>query len=317
MPWIGPALGVGGSLLSGAFGGAKDPGPSGASQTSAKRALNQSDRYNDAYWGSNWRGSLQGDSGINQQVDGGDGTQRSQFRYGSGGTGGNLAAAASLYGGTTPYGTMPIHQQLVNASGQGINENNQTLADYNQGAEQGYREAQKYGTGQNAVIESDASKSLAGANAATLARMQAMGLGGSTLTTDAMGANAAGNFRELSRAKANVADQATGMKLQQRNTATAGRAALSQGINSSNQNLRMMPIQGDLNAIGNQVVNPFSAQGGSAPATAQNGILNSLGGTASQLGGLYLAKSLYGGSGSGAGGTGQQTYGNPGGPLGW
>lgn len=302
---LGIGLSVGGSALSGLFGGSNDPGPSGASQTSAKRALNQADLYRDAFYGDNWRSSLLGDSGINQQVDHGSGAGRAAFRYGNaasaaGGSGTGAAGGAggnSRYGGQTPYGNLPILQQLYAAQAAGLGENSRTMNDFNTGAEQGYREAARYGTGQNAVIENDAARALKNANAISQARLNGMGLGGSTIATDALGANATGNLREMTRAKADLADRATGMKLQQRNTATAGRAALSQGLNASNQNLRMMPIQGQLSAIGGQVTNPFSAQGGSAPVQSQNSLLSGLGNTASQLGGLYLANSLYGGLG--------------------
>lgn len=292
------ALAFGGSALSGLFGGGGDPGPSGVLQNSRKDVLGQSDRFLDAFYGQNWRNSLYGDPGINAQIDGGDGTVRAGFRYGQG-AGGAGTTSGSRAGGATPFGNAPILSQMYAASRAGIGENARTLNDYNQGAEAGYREAAQYGTGQNAVIESDANKSLQDANAISLARLNGMGLGGSTIATDAMGANASSNLREKSRAKANVADQATGLRLQQRNQATTGRAALQSSLNSSNQNLRMMPIQGQLGALGSNVVNPYSVSGGSAPQGPQNGALANVGNLASNLGGLWLANSLYNGAGSG------------------
>lgn len=333
MPWIGPALGIGGSLISGAFGGAKDPGPSASQQNSRYDALNQAGRYNDAFYGDNWRGgSGPSSAGAWDWINAGDPTNFSNFRYGGparsggasasgGGVPGSPAGGApsgggggSLYGGNTPYGTLPILQQLQLASQAGQTENNRSLQDFNQGSESAYRQAQQFGTGQQAVINSDAAKSLSNANARSSALLNRSGLGGSTLATDAIGANAAGNFREKARATADLADRATGLKIQQRNQATSGRAALSGQINSSNQNLRMMPINGQLNAMSSPIANPFSVQGGQAPATAQNGMLNSLGNTTSQLGGLYLAQSLYGGGGGGSsGGGGAGGYGSWGG----
>jgi hypothetical protein len=313
MPWIGPAIGATGSLLSGAFGGAKDPGPSSVLQNSRADALTQSQRYLDAFYGSNWRqaqGPSYGQNGAYQQINGdsNSGNLTSNYNYtpgGRSGSGGQSAAAAGgsggyggvgnpqLAGGNTPFGNAPILQQIQGASNAGIGENAGVLNNFNQGAEQGYRTAQNFGTGQNAVIESDAAKSLKDANAASLARLNGMGLGGSTIATDEMGANSAGNFRELARAKANLADQATGLKLNQINSATSGRAALQQSLNASNQNLRMNPINAQINTLGNSVVNPFAVGGGQAPGVAQNSTLGSLGNSLSQFGGLYTANNLY------------------------
>lgn len=298
------ALALGGSALSGLFGGAKDPGPSEVHQNSREDALNQMARYYDSFYGSNWRkawGPGYGDGGSADLISGRGGDKFSRYNYapqgagGAGAAGGGTGAASGnpLYGGNTPYGTAPILQQLYAAQAAGLGENQRAMNDFNTGSEQGYREAAKYGTGQNAVIEGDAALALKNANALSQARLNGMGLGGSTIATDAMGANATGNLRELTRAKADLADRATGLRLQQRNQSTAGRAALSQGLNQSNQNLRMMPIQGQLNAMGSPITNPYSVTGGAAPATAQNSLLSSLGNTASQLGGLYLANSLY------------------------
>ena len=264
------ALAFGGSALSGLFGGSRDPGPSNVLQNSRADALRQSSRYLDAFYGSNWRGGQStnfGSEGSQDMIDHGDGTAFAQFRYGQGkGTyGGREGGASSLQGGATPFGNAPILQQIYGATGQGLAENQRTLNDVNQGSEQGYREAARFGTGQNKVIEGDAALALKNANALSQARLNGMGLGGSTIATDAMGANSAGNLRELTRAKADLADRATGLRLQQRNQATAGRAALSQGLNSSNQQLRMMPIQGQLNAMGSPITSPYSVQGGSAP----------------------------------------------------
>lgn len=299
----GIGLALGGSALSGLFGGSKDPGPSQALQNSREDALNQMARYYDSFYGSNWRkawGPGYGDGGSADLIAGKGGDKFSRFNYapqGAGataaGAGGGGAGNSQLYGGNTPYGTAPILHQLYGAQTAGLGENARTLNDYNTGAEQGYREAARFGTGQNAVIEGDAARALKNANAMSMARLNGMGLGGSTIATDALGANSAGNLRELTRAKADLADRATGLRLQQRNQATAGRAALQQGLNASNQNLRMMPIQGQLNAMGSPITNPYSVQGGSAPAGAQNSLLSSLGNTASQLGGLFLANSLY------------------------
>ena len=257
-------LALGGSVLSSLFGGGKDPGPSNVLQNSRADALRQSARYLDAFFGSNWRGGWAGDSGEQDVIDHGDSSKFSKFRWGQTSAtnpDGTFAKGASeggstgsLWGGTTPFGNAPILQQIYGATNAGLGENARTLNDYNQGAEAGYREATRFGTGQKAVIESDAAKSLKDANALTMARLNGMGLGGSTIATDAMGANAAGNLRELSRAKANLADQATGLRLQQRNQATAGRAALQQSLNASNQNLRMTPIQAQLNTMGSGIV---------------------------------------------------------------
>lgn len=287
---LGGALAGGGSLISGLFGGSKQGGIPKITNLSREDAFRQQNRYLDAFYGSNWRAGL-ADDGTHQSVKNGDLTQARNFRYG-GGTGQGGANARSLRGGTTPFGNLPILQQLYGASGQGLNANAQTLNDYNRGQEGAYREAQKFGTGMNAVIESDAKKSLADANARSLARLQGSGLGGSTLAVDALGANAAGNVREMARAKANLANQATGLRLQQRNQATTGRAALQTQLNQSNNALRMVPIQAQLNTLGSPIVNPGSINYQQAPQQ-QNNLGQTIGDTLGQLGGLYLGNSLY------------------------
>jgi hypothetical protein len=303
-------------FLDGLFGGGGgDPGPSQVNLQSRADALNQSDRLLAAYYGSNYRkalGSNYGSMGTSagETSKRGWGDTYAKYNYapqtGAGAAGGAAGGSGSggnseLYGGNTPFGTMPIYQQQLAAMQAGLGENARTLTDYNQGAEGAMREAQQFGTGQNAVIESDAAKALKDANAATQARLQGMGLGGSTITTDALGANAAGNIRELMRAKANLAQQATGLRLQQRNTNTAGRANLQQSLSASNQNLRDYPIRSQLAVLGSPVANPFSVQGGTAPAkTSGLGGVGSLLGT---VGGFALGGPLGAGIGGSLGGS--------------
>lgn len=291
---FGGLLAGGGSALSGAFGGNKNPGPSKTLQLSREGAFNQANNYKDAFYGTNWRKGLgPNEEATAQSIKSGDLTLAKNVTYpgGRGGRGGN--AGGSLYGGSTPYGTAPILQQLYGASNAGLREGQQSLNDYNAGSEQAYRLAAQYGTGQNKVIEADAAKALKDANAMTMARAQRSGLGGSSYATDMLGANAAGNLREMMRAKSESADRATGLKLQQRNQANTGRAALQQQVYGRNDQMRMLPIQGQLNTLNSRIVNPVSIEGGSAPEQPQNGMLAQLGNTAGTLGGLFLAKGLY------------------------
>lgn len=313
MPAIwGGAIAAGGSLLSGAFGGSKDPGPSAALQNSRADVDEQRSRLLDAFYGTNYRKSYNnaqyGGDGWGNAVAGkaGAGAQIANFNYAPGGAGGaggsaaNGSGASGQWGGNTPYGNAPILQQIMQASQQGISADQGAMANYG-GAitrlgESGYRTAQQYGTGQNAVIDADSAKSLKDANALTQARMLSSGLGGSTLTTDEMGSNAAGNIREKLRAKAAVAQQASGMKINQRNTQAQQQQGLSALYNTfadrANQ-LRNAPINAQLQVLNSGVVNPFSVQGGSGPVGSTNGALGSLGNTLGTVGGSMLGRNLY------------------------
>ncbi len=130
-----------------------------------------------------------------------------------------------------------------------------------------------------------------------------MGLGGSTITTDALGANSAGNLRELARAKANLAQQATGLKLQQRNTNVQGRANLQNSLNQNNQYLRNLPIQSQLQVLMSGVNNPFSPTGGTT-TPGQSGV-SGFGSLLGELGGFALGgpagANILGGAFSGRG----------------
>lgn len=308
-------------FLSDLFGGGQgDPGLSTGAKSANAQSWDQTSRLLDAFYGSNYRksyGSNYGSrgTGAEETSKAGWGDTFARFNYSpqsGSGTGGAAGGSAStggntgLWGGNTPYGNAPILQQIMQAATQGIGENQRTLSDYNRGAEGAIRTAQKYGTGQNAVIDADSAKALADANAITLARMNASGLGGSTLTNDQMGANAAGNIREKLRAKADLADRATGVKLQQKNIANQGRAGLQTAMNASSQALRMSPIEAQLRVLQGQVVNPFSPSTQSAPqdTSALSGlgsVLGSVAGFATGggfgdiLGGLG---DLFGGGGS-------------------
>lgn len=307
------ALSLGGSALSGLFGGARDPGPSNVLQNSRADALAQSGRYLSAFYGSNYRGGEgPASAGSWDWINGGDPSNFSNFRYGDGtngragttaagnGPGAGGAGSTGLYGGTTPFGNAPILQQMESASTAGQREGQNSLNDFNSGSEQAYRQAQNFGTGQAAVTRQNAALALKNANAQSLARLNGSGLGGSSIASDQLGANSASNTLGLNTALANLNDQATGMKIQQRNQSTAGRAALQGQIGARNDALRMMPIQGQLGALGSPVANPFSVQGGSAPVNSSNQMLTNLGNTGSQLGGMYLANSLYNQGGGGS-----------------
>lgn len=306
---LGSLLGLGGSALSGLFGGSRDTGTPEAQKWIGIQNDDRANRYLDAFYGSNHRKSANPAYGSGSVTDyyfpqAGAADRFSNFNYTPGGASGQGAAGSGtgggatgrnnpLWGGNTPYGNLPILQQLMLASQAGMQEGQGSLNDFERGSEQGYREAARYGTGQNQVIDEDYRKSLKDANAVSLARLNGMGLGGSTIATDAMGANATGANRERARAKADLAQRATGFKLDQRNKQTSGRAALQQQVYGRNDQLRMLPIQGQLNALSSQTMNTGLPNGSSGSAP-QNSLLASLGGTASQMGGLLLAKQLYG-----------------------
>lgn len=334
---IGGALAGGGSLLGGLFGG-RDNAGSEYIRNSNVWSVAQANALKDAFFGSNWRkaanASAYGPEGSRQSVWGEQGMHSSdpmsQFNYSrrdgtsgmspgalaraAGGSGGYSSAPAGvgnpeLYGGNTPYGTLPILQQIEQASQSGLDSDQAELGrfdretnDIDRLGESQYKEAARYGTGQEKVIRGDAAKALTGANRLSIARATSMGLGGSTTTLDELGANSAGNFREMERALANNAQAASGMKIQARQNQTSNKLQRSGQRESlytttadrANQ-FRMAPINATLGVLGSSTANPNYASAGGAPQS-QPSLGASLGNTASSLGGLFLAKGLFGGA---------------------
>lgn len=290
---FGGALSLGGGLLSG-LGGGESRRESRTVKNARADTRMQANRLLDAFYGSNWRGSI-GATGEREQTDHEwDINKVRDFRYpGQAGAGRGPGGRSALWGGTTPFGNAPILQQLLGVSGQGQREIAKAQQDYEREQEGAMRDVAKYGTGQAAIIDADAAKALRDAQAVAMARLQGSGLGGSTLASDALGSISANNLREKARAKANLADRATGMKVQQRNTRAGGRAALQQWGTQANSQMRMLPIQAQMDVLNSRVANPFTPSLAEPQAQQNSTLANTLGNAAGALGGIYLAKSLY------------------------
>lgn len=155
--------------------------------------------------------------------------------------------------------------------------------------------AANYGRDRNAVIDADSKRMLDQLNGQSMARLNASGLGGSTLTTQALAGNTQGVFRESQRAKADAADQKAGMQLSAGRTAldtsanrAAGRSDLYNALMGQRLNLRMMPLTTRVNALsGGPLATPYRDDGA--------GIINNSGGLGNTLAGLGNAAAGLGG----------------------
>lgn len=189
----------------------------------------------------------------------------------------------------------PAMQQLMELADQSQASDSQALATYERDMDRTVREATKYGTEQTRVVNDAAALALKNANATSIARMNRMGLGGSTLLTDAMGANAASIERGRAANAADIAGRATGLKIDTIANRARGRASLYDTFASRNNNLRTGIANTKLSLAG-QDAGIFTGQpvfqtgANSGVGTA----LTSLGNTAGTIGGVLLAKDLYG-----------------------
>jgi hypothetical protein len=132
----------------------------------------------------------------------------------------------------------PAMQQLAEMADQSDRFDAQTLTGYERDADQVVREATKYGTDQTKVVNDAAGLALKNANAKTMARLNSMGMGGSTILTDAMGANAGTIERGRAANVADIAGRATGYKTQALTQRAGGRSALRSSMLDRRNSLR-------------------------------------------------------------------------------
>lgn len=162
-----------------------------------------------------------------------------------------------------------------------------------------------WGQGRDAIIDQDAKRALTSANQAAQARLAASGLGGSTLTTQAMAGNAERINQNVNRAKQDVSEGRIDRQLGAGNTAlnlasqrASGRVGLQNIFNERNLGLAMRPVDSRLSLLTGGGLNPYSA--GNIPnyQPAQSGIgsaIGSIGNTAAGLGSMLFTRDLLGG----------------------
>lgn len=294
---------IGASALSGFLGGNKKPGLDNSVYEERAGAQGQSNRLLDSFYGSNYRAGEPGAWAADwEAVKHGNAGPTGAFRYGSpNGVGGpGSFSASSLYGGTTPFGNKPILQQIQEAAQQGISMDQLYMGDFDRESQGINREAQKYGTGREAVIRGDADRALKDAQAQILARSAGSGLGGSTVEAGSLSGAASDNFRERERALTDQAEKATGFKVQTRQRQQGARAALYDSFSGRGNALRMAAPNAQLSVLQSPVANPWSGVTGSpiaqGPSPLQQGLQSGIN-TFGLLGGQHLASNLYGNGG--------------------
>lgn len=155
-----------------------------------------------------------------------------------------------------------------------------------------------FGQGANASIDEETAHQLKAANAQTRARLNAMGLGTSTLATDAENTNAE-RFGRGARAQKVAVQQAT---TDRRMQARGSRIGVGASNLERNTRLAQDPLNLEYNALNSSIMNPMLGANTSQYFSGQSGAASAASGAAGTLGVL----SGYGMSNGGFGFGGQQ-----------
>lgn len=177
-----------------------------------------------------------------------------------------------------------------------------------------------FGKGANASIDEQTAHDLKAANAQTLARLNAMGLGGSTLATDSLGANNE-RFSRGARAQKVGVQQAT---TDRRMSARSARVGVGASNLERNTRLAQDPLNLEYNALNSSIMNPFLGGNTNQYFSGQSGAASAASGAAGTLGVLSGYGLSNGGFGFGGGSEnparrprtgGEYNYGGAGGGL--
>lgn len=169
-----------------------------------------------------------------------------------------------------------------------------------------------FGQGAEASIDEETAHQLKAANSQTRARLNAMGLGTSTLATDAENANAERFGRGARAQKVGVRQAATDRRMAARGSRIGVKAANLE----RNTRLAQDPLNLEYNALQSSIMNPFLGASTQQYFSGQSPGAAAAGGAAGTLGVLSGYGMSNGGFGLGQGGGGMVNWAGTGGP-GW